>query len=143
MAYHDKHGNPLVGFRWKFTTFNDTIEEYRTRYGHRKFWRFEMEDDAPSITKVKKIKKTINLIGRDDSPMIIAGQLHQILRKANSYNHIVDVEFLEWTTMRQDQKLNYLRWLLERHPIPWAVNEISHEKQRCAYRLTYPTLADL
>lgn len=134
--------------RWAFISFEETIKEYRTKFTRKKFygyWIWEAFAKEHKITedKVKKLKKTFNLTGKDDAPMVIAGLLDKALRKKSSYKYIVELTFLEWTTMTQPSKLNFLRWMLEAHPTPWAVNEVDHQKEKCTYRLAFPTLADL
>lgn len=133
---------------WCFDSFEETIKDYNTKFPKKKFrnfWSWEAFAKEYKITKdkVQKIKKTINLTGKDDSPMVIASEVAKSLRKKSSYRHIVELTFLEWATMPQESKLNFLRWMLESHPIPWAVNEVDHQKEMCTYRLAFPTLADL
>jgi len=97
----------------------------------------EIKKMEPSPDKIKRIKKTINLIGQDDSALTIAYHTLKIIKKYHPDRHQVMITFMEWTSGSPDAKQKLISYLFSDYDPVWQVR-LEHRGEVVVAKCTFP-----
>lgn len=90
------------------------------------------------MDKVKLIKSTINLSGKDDSILSIAHHLYKIVSKCNPEYHRIQITIMDWQLPGQEAKEKLINMLMENYTPIWQVRVEEKNQGFTVVRLTYP-----
>jgi len=97
----------------------------------------ELAMKAPKTDKVKRIKKTVNLINRDDSALTIAYHTFRIISKYHPDRHQVMITFMEWTTGNHASHKELMKFLFKDYDPFWQL-QVEHSGEVVTVKFTFP-----
>lgn len=99
--------------------------------------RAEIKMTEPPKEKIKRIKKTINLIGQDDSALTIAYHTYKIIKKYHPDRHQVMITFMEWTSGSADAKQKLISYLFADYDPVWQIR-LEQKGEVVVAKCTFP-----
>lgn len=106
--------------------------------------RDRMAQLAPKISKIRKVKKTVNLINQDDCTAAIAFFTYRAIREHHPLQHAVQIQYLDWSTARTaKKKQEVLAYLFEHYDPLWQIRVEQKNNGLAFARFTFPGLSFL
>lgn len=93
---------------------------------------------GPEMGDIKKIKKTVNLIGKDDCAMAIAYHTYRIIRKYHPDRHQVLIVFMEWNSGTAESKKKLMDTFFENYDPVWQIRVNQRSKELVEVQFKFP-----
>lgn len=110
------------------------------------YWRayldsyIEVPMHCPKEEQVKVVKKTINLIGKDDCDAAVFHYLYRILRNHHPRRHVLRVTIMEWNRYDRLGKKEVIEQAFDAYPDLWRITVEQPNDQLVHVTFSYPGL---
>ena len=116
-----------IGFPGYYTC--ETLDKYHLA---------RVREHMPRKETVKRVKKTVDLINKDDSLLSIAFYTYQIIRRCHPDRNQVMITYMEWRIGEEAWKREALRSLFVDYDPIWQVHLEQKSRDLVVAKFTFP-----